>query len=69
MNQMTISKSKLKPRILEILRDIEWTRKELIITDHRKPVLKIISILSKTFRGTESTNPTDPSEVFWNARS
>ena len=42
MNQITISKSKLKPRLLEILREVERSRKELVITDHGKPVLKIL---------------------------
>ena len=38
----TISKSALKPNLLEILRRIEKTGKELVITDHGRPVLKII---------------------------
>jgi prevent-host-death family protein len=77
MNQMTISKSKLKPRILEILRDVERTRKELIITDHGRPVLKILpyspkpSEVLKALRGSvvKYTDPTGPIEASWNALS
>jgi len=36
-----ISKSKLKPRLLEYLRRVEETREPLIITSRNKPVLKI----------------------------
>lgn len=41
MSQM-ISKSAFKPKVLEILRKIEKSGKELIITDHGRPVLKIV---------------------------
>jgi antitoxin (DNA-binding transcriptional repressor) of toxin-antitoxin stability system len=37
----TISKSKLKPQMLKIFREIELTGEELIVTDHGKAVLKI----------------------------
>jgi prevent-host-death family protein len=75
MNQITISKSKLKPRLLEILREVERSRKELVITDHGKPVLKILpyspkpSDILKTLRGSvvEYTDPTEPVESSWNA--
>ncbi len=43
----TISKSKLKARMLEIFRQIEESGDELIVTDHDKPVLKIIPIKKK----------------------
>jgi antitoxin (DNA-binding transcriptional repressor) of toxin-antitoxin stability system len=43
----TISKSKLKARMLEIFRDLEATGQELIVTDHGKPVLKIVPIQKK----------------------
>ena len=36
-----VSKSKFKPRALEYFREIEKTRKELIITDRGRPVAKI----------------------------
>ncbi len=77
MKQMTISKSKLKPRILEILRDVERTRKELIITDHGRPVLKILpyspkpSEALKALRGSvvKYIDPTDPVEASWDSLS
>lgn len=37
-----VSKSQFKPRSLEYFRQIEKTGKELIITDHGRPVLKIV---------------------------
>lgn len=40
----TISKSKLKAKMLEIFRELESSGSELIVTDHDKPVLKIIPI-------------------------
>jgi prevent-host-death family protein len=43
----TISKSKLKANMLAILRELEATGKELIVTDHGKPKLKIIPIRQK----------------------
>ena len=41
-----ISKSKLKPKLLEYLRKVEETKKPLIVTSHNKPVLKIEPIHS-----------------------
>jgi prevent-host-death family protein len=38
----TISKSKLKARALEYFREVEQTGSELIITDHGRPVLKLV---------------------------
>ncbi len=38
----TISKSCFKPKALEYFRKIQEENGELIITDHNKPVLKII---------------------------
>jgi len=43
----TISKSKLKAKMLEIFRQLESSGDELIVTDHNKPVLKIIPIKQK----------------------
>ena len=37
-----ISKSKFKPHALKYFRQIEKSGKELIITDHGKPTLKIV---------------------------
>jgi len=75
METKTISKSKLKPRVLEILREVERSRKELIITDRGKPVLKILpyspkpSEVLKALRGSvlKYTDPTEPVETSWNA--
>ena len=38
----TVSKSKFKPKALHYFRQVVKTRKELIITDRGKPVLKIV---------------------------
>ena len=43
----TISKGKLKARMLEIFRQLEASGDELIVTDHGKPVLKIIPLKPK----------------------
>jgi prevent-host-death family protein len=43
----TISKGKLKAKMLEVFRRLESTGDELIVTDHGKPVLKIIPIKPK----------------------
>jgi len=43
----TISKSKLKAKMLEIFRQLESSGNELIVTDHDKPVLKITPIKQK----------------------
>jgi antitoxin (DNA-binding transcriptional repressor) of toxin-antitoxin stability system len=40
----TISKSKLKAKMLKVFREVEASGKELIVTDHDKPVLKITPI-------------------------
>jgi antitoxin (DNA-binding transcriptional repressor) of toxin-antitoxin stability system len=47
----TISKSKLKARMLEIFRSIEASGEELIITDHGKPVLRIVPLRRKATVG------------------
>ena len=38
----TVSKSKFKAHALEYFREVEKTGLELIVTDHGKPVLKIV---------------------------
>jgi prevent-host-death family protein len=43
----TISKSKLKARMLEIFREVEATGQELIVTEHGRPVLRIVPIRPK----------------------
>ena len=42
-----ISKSQLKPKMLNIFRQIEKTGEEYIVTDHGKPVLKISRYATK----------------------
>ena len=39
---VTVSKSKFKARALQFFREVEQSGEELIITDHGRPVLKII---------------------------
>ncbi len=48
-----VSKGVLKAHMLEYFREIERTGKELIVTDHRKPVLKIVP-LERDSKSTES---------------
>ena len=42
-----VSKSALKARMLEYLRQVEQTGEELIITDNNRPVLKVVPIRSR----------------------
>ena len=44
---ITISKSKLKAKMLEYFRTVEETGEELVVTSHGKPVLKIVPIEKK----------------------
>jgi len=48
-----VSKGVLKAHMLEYFREIERTGKELIVMDHRKPVLKIVPLERKP-KSTES---------------
>jgi prevent-host-death family protein len=41
---MKISKSDLKPKLFSYLRKVSETGRELVITEHGKPVLKIVPI-------------------------
>jgi len=43
----TISKTKLKANMLQIFRELEASGEELIVTDHNRPVLKIVPIQEK----------------------
>lgn len=43
----TISKSKLKANMLQIFRELEASGEELIVTDHNRPVLKIVPLKEK----------------------
>ena len=49
--EITISKARLKARMLEIFRQLEANGGELIVTDHGKPVLKIIPLKDKATVG------------------
>lgn len=54
----TVSKSQFKPRSLEYFRKIEQTGEELIITDHGRPVLKVVPYTQDPeacFRGLRNT--------------
>lgn len=44
---LTVSKSKLKANMLQIFRQIEASGEEIIVTDHNKPVLKIVPLKKK----------------------
>ena len=65
---MQVSKSQFKPRSLEFFRKVERTGEELVITDHGRPVLKIIPYVAdpeECFRGLRGTvlqydEPLDP---------
>ena len=47
-----ISKSKFKPRMLELLREVERTGQPLVLTDHGKRVIEI-----RSYREAESHDP------------
>ena len=44
---VAVSKGLLKNRMLEYFRTVERTGEELIVTDHRKPVLRIVPFKQK----------------------
>jgi len=53
-----VSKSQFKPHSLEYFRKIEQTGEELVITDHGRPVLKVVPYvadLEVCFRGLRNT--------------
>lgn len=50
---ITVAKGALKAKMLEYFRHVEATGEELIVTDHRKPVLKVIPIKKKTMKVAE----------------
>ena len=45
---MEVSKSALKAKMLEYFREIEETGEELIVTDHRRPVLRVVPLRART---------------------
>jgi antitoxin (DNA-binding transcriptional repressor) of toxin-antitoxin stability system len=54
--EKTISKARLKAKMLEIFRQLEATGGELIVTDYGRPVLKIVPLsesrtVSEVFQG------------------
>lgn len=54
----TVSKSQFKPHSLEYFRKIEQTGEELVITDHGRPVLKVVPYVEDPeacFRGLRNT--------------
>ena len=77
MKPLTVSKSKFKPQVLEYLRQVQSTGRELIITDRGRPAVKIMRYaeepadLLKQLRGTvlKYQDPTQPVEVDWRALS
>lgn len=75
MKSKTISISKFKPRVLEILREVEQFRHEVVVTDRGKPIVKILPYTAppskalKMLQGSvvKYTDPTEPVDVSWNA--
>jgi prevent-host-death family protein len=71
----TVSKSKFKPRALEYFRKVQETGEELVLTDHGKPVLKIVAFKAdpgaalKSLRKTvvRYTDPLRPTDEPWDA--
>ena len=54
----SVSKSQFKPHSLEYFRKIEQTGEELVITDHGRPVLKVVPYVAdpeECFRGLRNT--------------
>ncbi len=54
----TVSKSQFKPHALELFRRIEQSGEELIITDHGRPVLKVVPYVAdpeECLRGLRNT--------------
>ncbi|MFC1824086.1 type II toxin-antitoxin system Phd/YefM family antitoxin [Thermodesulfobacteriota bacterium] len=66
--EQVISKSQFKPRALQYFREVQEKGVELIITDHGKPVVKIVPYLNnhedalKRLRNTvlKYEDPTEP---------
>jgi prevent-host-death family protein len=55
---LTVSKSQFKPHSLEYFRRIEQTAEELVITDHGRPVLKVVPYVDDPeacFKGLRNT--------------
>lgn len=43
---ISVSKGVLKAKMLEYFRHVEKTKEELVVTDHHKPVLRIVPYFS-----------------------
>jgi len=74
--ETVVSKSKLKPRVLEYLREVERSHQEIVITDRGRPVAKIVPYASgdedalaalrhSVLRYDRPTEPLDPED--WEA--
>lgn len=69
----TVTKSQFKPHALEYFRQVQNTGEEVIVTDHGKPVLKIVPYAEKpadalrALRGSvlKYDEPTKPAEEKW----
>ncbi len=48
MAEIVLSKSQFKPHALEYLRTVESTRQALIITDHGRPVVRVVPYAAVT---------------------
>jgi prevent-host-death family protein len=72
---MKVSKSELKPKLFSYLRKVSETGKELVITEHGKPVLKIIPVTESDEDPLSSLigmvdhydEPLEPVGVLWKA--
>lgn len=72
---MKISKSRFKARALEHLREVERSRRELVITDRGRPVVKVVpysedpEALLRSLRGSvkKLVDPLEPVDVEWEA--
>ena len=74
--EITVSKATLKPRLLSHFRNVERTGRAIVVTDHGRPVLRIIPYTAEPvdalarLRGSvlKFSGPTDPvGEDEWNA--
>lgn len=73
----SVSKSKFKPRALEYFRQVEHTGRPLLITDHGRPVLKVVPYEESTeevlrrLRGSvlRYDDPTEPVGAEWEAQA
>ncbi len=77
MKTMMVSKSKFKPKVFEYLRQVESGTREICITDHGEPMVKVIAMRTEqddelaAMRGLVLAyeNPEQPVDVAWEAQS